>query len=94
MPSMSLLRNCVGCGREVARPECHRNRYGEYVCRDCQAKGFRYSTSRRLGFQLKRFLKIGLRVLAWICLAALVLGCFYYVIDRFASAPVAAPPPE
>lgn len=27
------------CGLTVARRDCHKNRYGKYICKNCQAAG-------------------------------------------------------
>src|SRR5512133_3216109 len=39
-PDMS--RVCSACGTSVARGDCHKNRYGEYICRECQSAGIKF----------------------------------------------------
>jgi hypothetical protein len=38
-----MYRKCFSCGATVLRRDCHKNRYGEYVCRACQGGGARFS---------------------------------------------------
>lgn len=37
-----MSRVCSACGTSVAREECHKNRYGEYICRECQSVGIKF----------------------------------------------------
>ena len=32
------MRTCAQCAAKVARHDCHRNRYGQYICSACLAK--------------------------------------------------------
>jgi len=41
-----VLKKCSACGEVVRRRDCHKNRYGEYICRQCQAKGIRFTPWR------------------------------------------------
>lgn len=71
------LRVCSACGTTVARQDCHKNRYSEYICHHCQRDGimftrreqyrhfFRWSTGRALLF------------LAGLCLILLIAWGFY-----------------
>ena len=36
------------------RDDCHRNRYNEYICKSCQAKGIRFTWRNRLRAYLRR----------------------------------------
>jgi len=38
-----VLRSCSACGEAVRRRDCHKNRYGQYICRDCRADGVRFT---------------------------------------------------
>jgi hypothetical protein len=38
-----MYRKCFSCGASVLRQDCHKNRYGEYICRTCQSSGIRFS---------------------------------------------------
>ena len=40
------LEPCIFCGSKAPRLECHRNRYGEFICRRCSAEGKRWSRRR------------------------------------------------
>src|SRR5262245_8830084 len=56
-------RRCVFCGQLVARKDCHKNRYGEYICRGCQKKGKRWTHQSRflnVSKKILRFVLIGL----------------------------------
>lgn len=37
-----MSRVCSACGTSVAREDCHKNRYGEYICRECQSAGIKF----------------------------------------------------
>ncbi len=39
---------CSACGATVARRDCHKNRFGEYICRVCQAAGIKVAPGRKL----------------------------------------------
>ena len=43
-----VLKKCSVCGTTVRRRDCHKNRYGEYICRPCQANGMRFTPRRQL----------------------------------------------
>lgn len=51
-----MTRQCSACGTVVARKECHRNRYAEYICRACQAKGIKFTPHGRRRHGLRRAL--------------------------------------
>lgn len=37
----SELRTCDACGARVHKLQTHKNRYAQYICRDCRASGVR-----------------------------------------------------
>ncbi len=37
----------------AARQACHRNRYGEYICKSCQGKGKRFTWTNRVAYHLR-----------------------------------------
>lgn len=43
-----ISRVCSACGATVERYLCHRNRYGEYICRQCQRDGVEFTLRARL----------------------------------------------
>ncbi len=61
-----MLLICSACKAPVLRQNCHRNRYGEFICRACQASGIRFSWLRRLQHAVG---KLGLAV--WVFLGAM-----------------------
>lgn len=72
---MSMI--CSACGATVERKDCHRNRYGEYICRRCQAAGIRFTWHQRLqhlrqGMLVK--LLLGLLVLGLLLIWGLAVG--------------------
>src|SRR5512133_3886931 len=50
---------CSACDATVERKKCHKNRYGEYICRSCLAGGTRFTRWGRL----KHFVRWALPVL-------------------------------
>jgi len=86
----NVLKDCAGCGTSVPRQDCHRNRYGEYICRTCQAAGIRFSPKRRRFHWLHRLIRIGRPWFAYVAIAIAVTVAIYMIIDRVASAPPAA----
>jgi hypothetical protein len=34
-----MLKTCFVCSNTVERADCHKNRYGKYICRKCQSAG-------------------------------------------------------
>ena len=75
-------RACAGCRLLVAREQCHRNRYSEYICKSCQAKGIRFTWPNRLRDYSRRSI-VTLTVIA-ICgaIGMLILWLFYSVFLR------------
>ena len=70
-------RSCAGCRQLVAREDCHRNRYGEYICKSCQSKGIRFTWPNRLRDYLRRtFFTLSVVAISG-ALASLVLWGFY-----------------
>lgn len=48
---------CAACGTSVARQDCHKNRFGEYICRNCQAAGIRFTRQSRVWSWVRRALR-------------------------------------
>ena len=72
---------CSVCGLTVARRDCHKDRYGKYICKNCQAAGVKPSLRERLlrgarrvvwGFGLGLAGVMAAGVLAWISYALFV----------------------
>lgn len=43
-----MLRVCSVCGAVVERKDCHKNRFGEYICHKCQLAGKTLKWHQRL----------------------------------------------
>ena len=39
---------CSACSLAVPRKDCHKNRYGQYICKTCQAAGVKFTRAGRL----------------------------------------------
>jgi hypothetical protein len=89
-----MTRICANCGARVARVDCHKNRYGEYLCRVCQKAGVRCTAKGKVRGVAQRGVRTGLRWLAYVGLAALLLGGFWVIVDRLANPSVPPPPVE
>jgi|GEM_PF-1893790 len=53
MPSRSFShsgssRVCSSCAATVERQDCHKNRYSQYICRQCQTAGVKFTGRQRL----------------------------------------------
>lgn len=79
---LAMLKICTGCGASVSRRDCHRNRYGEYICRGCQAVGIRHSP-RHIGRRAATWLRPRLwLVIPLAGLVLLLLWAFYAVVMK------------
>ena len=45
----SALRVCSACAATVERKDFHKNRYSQYICRQCQEAGVKYTQRKRQG---------------------------------------------
>lgn len=59
------IKICSACGAMIARKDCHHNRYGEYICHDCQAHGVRFTWNRRLHVRWREFRKARGQQVTW-----------------------------
>ena len=41
-------RVCSACGTTVARQDCHKNRYSEYICHQCLRDGISFTRREQL----------------------------------------------
>jgi len=53
-PAASDHRTCNSCGTRVHRDEVHKNRYAQYICKACRAKGVRAVGRRRVHHLVQR----------------------------------------
>ena len=65
-PLRVVLKTCSSCGATVPREQIHRNRYREYICRECRARGVRFTWRRRARHEWQKFRKAKGRTVAWI----------------------------
>ena len=77
-----MQKVCFKCGATVARRECHKNRFGEYVCRTCQAAGIKASWAQRLRQMSKKMFRQVLLWLAGAAVAALFVWMFFGFLAR------------
>jgi hypothetical protein len=79
------MKTCSGCRKEVPRKDCHHNRFGEYICRDCQNAGLKFTWRYApLGWVKQRSRRLGIG-LAYVLLALVVLTTFFMVLERFSN---------
>ncbi len=75
-PDMSRI--CSACGATVARYDCHKNRYGEYICRKCQRAGIKFTWRLR---NLKKWAVPAF--LLSLSVAALAMWAFYRAFNSY-----------
>jgi hypothetical protein len=75
-----VLKKCSACGAVVQRKDCHKNRYGEYICRECQAKGVLFTPRRRLLRDGKKWL---IRFLLMLVATGAVTLFFWWIGQLF-----------
>ena len=76
------LRECAFCARQVERKNCHRNRYREYICRECQSSGRRFTIRGKLHKATKGVGKT-IRMLGWTALLLLAAASYWGVTHDF-----------
>jgi hypothetical protein len=79
------MKTCARCGVSVAREDCHRNRYGEYICRPCQAAGASVPRSRRFYHWLYNASGTFRLWLVYLVIAIVGSVAVYKIIGRLAS---------
>jgi hypothetical protein len=72
-----MSRICSACGTVVARKECHKNRYGEYICRECQSAGIKFVRQRQPGNPMRLVIQVFLFGFAVASLLFLVTWQFF-----------------
>ena len=69
---------CSACRLSFARSDCHKNRYGEYLCKPCRASGVKSTRGGRLrhgsqravlGFWLSLGIAVAVAMAAWMLYA-------------------------
>lgn len=86
-------RHCATCASVVDRKNCHRNRFGEHICRQCQARGIRFSPRYRTEIARRRVRTIGSWVIWLLLLVGAVIGYYGYA-NQPKNAPSLTLPPS
>ncbi|MDO9198963.1 hypothetical protein [Rhodoferax sp.] len=76
----NMLRVCSVCGAVVERKDCHKNRFGEYICRKCQAAVTTLKWHQRLRLLMKGMLPkflLGLPIAVLALLALWALAVYF-----------------
>jgi len=74
--------NCSSCNALVEREDCHKNRYGEYICKKCQGAGVRFTRAHRLLYLQAWWEPRRLFWLTVTVVAVLVLLWFYFLLPE------------
>jgi hypothetical protein len=72
----------------VSRRDAHRNRYGEYICRACEASGIKFSSYRRVRRWFKQAAPRGLLWVGLLLLALFVMAALFRYFNQYNPAPV------
>ena len=88
----STLRKCSACDADVERNHCHKNRYGEYICRACQTSGVKVTRRRRLSIWLKKVERVVWRAAFIAGSGALAAWILWQSFERIDSP--SSPPPQ
>lgn len=80
--SVDQKKACAACRLWVSREDCHRNRYNEYICKSCQAKGIRFTWHNRLRDYARRFATTLSIVAVSGAIGMFILWIFYSVFMR------------
>lgn len=75
-----MPRTCSGCGATVSRRDCHKNRYGEYLCRSCQASGMKFTRTKQLRHWAGHTPAILMWSLVGAALVALAVWALYAIV--------------
>lgn len=78
-------KECSLCGSNVARKDCHKNRYAQYICRPCQAAGGKAAWRLRLKQQANTVLRRSGWRLAAAGAVLVLVWLFFRVLDHVNS---------
>lgn len=79
------MKTCSGCKREVLRQDCHRNRFGEYICRDCQNSGLKFTWRYALIRWVRRHSRRLLTGFGYVLLGLLLLTTFFMLLEHYSN---------
>lgn len=73
---------CASCGARVPRDACHRNRYREYICDACRARGVRFTWRRRARHEWRKYRKNWGRDVVWVLGVAGAVMLTLFMLSR------------
>jgi len=79
------LNVCSACKASVKREDCHKNRYGEYICKICIADGVRFSRLRQLDYLFNKKRRTLWRIAAYAVILATTTFLLVKVLDNITS---------
>ena len=85
MTLTATTKVCSTCRAEVARQDCHKNRFGEYICSNCQAAGVKASRFRIMRHVSKKLLRKVLWALSGAGLFVVIVWMFVKFMARLDS---------
>jgi hypothetical protein len=80
-----MMKVCATCGATVERTQCHKNRFGEYICRACQGAGIRSSWFRRWRHVTKKTVRRAVYGVGGVGLLVLLVWMFFNFLARMDS---------
>ena len=69
----SEFRVCAACAAKVHRADAHRNRYAQYICRECRSSGVRAVGQKNLRYFIAKIPVIALGAIAGLVLVLLLV---------------------
>jgi hypothetical protein len=74
-----MSKVCATCGTHVEREDCHKNRFGEYICRNCQEAGIKFTWKQRL----RQLTKTTVRRIVWSLTFTAIAVVFVWMFFNF-----------
>ena len=74
-------RVCSACGTTVARRDCHKNRYSEYICHQCQREGISFTRREQLRYLFRWSPARAFLLLMGLALILLVAWALYKYLE-------------
>jgi endogenous inhibitor of DNA gyrase (YacG/DUF329 family) len=71
---------CSTCGATVEREDCNRNRFADYICRNCQNAGIGSSWRRHTRHVTRKTVRKALRAVLKVGLITLLTGMMVYFV--------------
>ena len=70
----SDFRICASCGAKVHKADLHKNRYAQYICRECRSSGVRAVGQKNLRYVMVKMPVIALGAIAGLVLVLLLVA--------------------